>query len=165
MQQTLMLLRHAKAVPWGYESDDFSRQLAPRGRRHMKRLARWVREHLQAPERVLCSSSARTVETLDALLLVWPDLENKVEYRDSLYHASAGELHHQLSTALEQADHILMVGHNPGFENLALGMIEQQQVQEIQRMATGTLGVFGFIQGLESAQLLHWVTRRDLTED
>lgn len=166
MLQTVMLLRHAKAVPWGYDSNDFERQLAPRGRRQMQALSEWFNENLQLPELILCSSAARTVETLEVFLAAISQPPPNVEYRRSLYHASTGDLHHQLDEALKQYHSVLMVGHNPGFENLALGLADRNSAAVMQRMATGTLGVFDFGEGFASGKAvapLHWVTRKDLS--
>lgn len=168
MTQTLMLLRHAKAVPWGYDVDDFSRSLAPRGKRHMARLSTWAAAHLASPNYVLCSSSARTVETLEPFLRVWPGLVEHTQYLDDLYHASAGSLHHHAGKALLEHGSVLMIGHNPGFESLAFSLLERNTALPLQRMATGTLGVFEFPEGFasgEAALLRHWVTRHDLSAD
>lgn len=166
MTQTLILLRHAKAEPWQPGIDDFARDLADRGRRHMAALAPWLVNHVEIPERVLCSTSARTVQTLAPILAAWGDAAPSVSYLDGLYHASAGTLHHQAVEALGSADRVLMVGHNPGFEQLALGLMNDRDRGRHQRMATGTLGVFAFAGGFDGgehdARLLHWVTRKDL---
>jgi phosphohistidine phosphatase len=166
MKQTLMLLRHAKAVPWGYEVNDFGRVLAGRGRRHAQALSRWAAANVQPPEMVLCSSSARTVETLEPFITAWPELAGCTHYLDDLYHASAGSLHHQASKALAECNSLLMVGHNPGFESLVLNLLDREAGHGINNMATGTLAVLGFPAGFaagEAAQLLHWVTRHDLS--
>ena len=168
MKQTLILLRHAKAVPWGYEVDDFSRPLAPRGRRHMYKLSAWAGKHLARPQHVLCSSSVRTVETLEPFLRLWPGLAEHTQYLDDLYHASAGSLHHHAGKALLEHGSVLMVGHNPGFETLAFSLLERSTALPLQRMATGTLGVFEFPDGFSSgdpARLRHWITRHDLSAD
>lgn len=168
MQQTLMLLRHAKAVPWGYEINDFGRVLAPRGRRHAQVLSRWAKAHLQTPQVVLCSSSARTVETLEPFINAWPELAASTHYLEDLYHASAGSLHHQAGKALAECNSVMMVGHNPGFESLALNLLSREAGRDIHRMATGTLAVLDFAEGFaagEPALLRHWVTRHDLSTE
>ncbi len=165
MSQILILLRHAKAVPWQSGIDDFARDLAGKGEAHMDQLSRWVNEHLEVPERVLCSTAARTVQTLAPFLSAWGESAPAVSYLDSMYHASTGSLHHLAVEALNSADSVLMVGHNPGFENLALGLMPDADRAKHQRMATGTLGVFEFENGFDGGEhdgrLLHWVTRKD----
>ncbi|KAA9131261.1 hypothetical protein F3N42_08000 [Marinihelvus fidelis] len=166
MTQRLMLLRHAKAVTWEPGCDDFSRVLAEKGQRHMQKLAAWMTDNVAVPERVLCSTAARTVETLAPLLRAWGDDAPAVSYLDSLYHASTGQIHHLATEALAGADSALLVGHNPGFESLSLGLMSDADYRRHQRMATGTLGVFDFAAGFDGGEhdgrLAHWVTRKDL---
>ncbi len=168
MSQTLYLLRHAKAVPWGY-SDDFNRELAPRGQKHMARLAGWLEANLAPPELELCSSSARTRETLAPLLERWPVAENRISYTDAVYHASAGMLHSLAEEAFESVDSLLMVGHNPGFESMAFHFMNPAETRAIYKMATGTLGVFRFPDGYSvdagNVELVHWKTRKNLSDD
>jgi phosphohistidine phosphatase len=166
MAQTLILLRHAKAVPWGYE-DDFNRELAPRGIKHMRRLARWLPANLEVPQRVLCSSSQRTRETLAPLLEGWPLDQEKVTYTDEIYLAGTGSLHNLAQDAFESVDSLMMVGHNPGFEYLAFHYMDRRQTPDIYKMATGTLGVFEFPEGYaldtERVHMRHWLRRKDLS--
>lgn len=167
MSKTLYLLRHAKAVPWGPGIDDFSRRLAPRGRRHMQALAEWWDGHLEQPARILCSPSARTTETLAPLLALWPGALS--DQPRALYGASAGRLMGELEAVLDGSDSLLMVGHNPGFEDLAFSLMGEADRNRHWKMATGTLAVFGFGRWPDPSRgdcrLRHWVTRDDLSVD
>jgi len=169
MNLTLYLLRHAKAVPWAPGIDDFSRRLADRGRRHAEALADWARRHLSPPDTVLCSPSARTVETLAPWFAAWPDLEAVTRYPKSLYHASPGTLLAQLGEAFALSNSVLLVGHNPGFEDLAFSLAPPRDADRLWKMATGTLGVFDFAAWPDPDEddviLREWVTRRDLSVD
>lgn len=169
MNKTLFLLRHAKAEPWGAGIDDFSRPLAPRGRRHMRALAGWWRTRLEEPGLVLCSPSTRTLETLAPLLALWPGCEARCHYPRALYGASAGALMTFLEQGLDTADSVLMVGHNPGFEELAFNLMPDRHRSEIGKMSTGTLGVFDFTAWTDpdnsQVRLRHWITRQDLSVD
>lgn len=164
MTQILYLLRHAKAEPWTPGCDDFSRVLSNRGRRHMGSLAGWMQGELPEPDAVLCSTSARTRETLDPLFASWPELAARTHYLDAIYEATTGGLHALVEQAFEQVDSLLMVGHNPGFEHLALSILCDADARQIAKMATGTLGVFEFEQGYREdagqGQLRHWITRK-----
>jgi len=166
MSQTLMLLRHAKAVPWHPGIDDFSRVLAERGRQHARRLAAWLGERLEAPGEALCSPSARTLGTLEPLLETWPDLRGRTRYPRSLYGAGSGTLHDLAESAFGRVDSVLLVGHNPGFEYFAFHFMDAAEAREVSKMATGTLGVFEFPSGYrldaDDVVLRHWVRRKDL---
>ena len=167
MSQTLYLLRHAKAEPWSPGINDFERALAQRGHDHMQHLSEWAREKLPAPESALCSSSLRTRETLLPLLGIWPRLSKGTAYLDEIYEASAGSLHALAGQAFHSSESILMVGHNPGFEQFLLGVLHDLDTAKITKMASGVLAVIEFPNGYDhdcgQGLLRHWVKRKDLS--
>ena len=118
MALTLYLLRHAKAVLAEGSIEDFARPLAERGRRETMDLAALLAERSYAPARVLCSSSQRTRETLAPLLAAWP-ANVSIEIARSLYNAGAGELLALVHGQDDDARSLMLVGHNPGIEQLA----------------------------------------------
>jgi phosphohistidine phosphatase len=70
------------------------------------------------PELVLCSSAVRTRETLE---LVRPALGNpKVLFEDGLYGASSDELLARIRVVPDAVGSVMLIGHNPGLEQLAL---------------------------------------------
>jgi phosphohistidine phosphatase len=118
----LLLLRHAKSSWDQPDLADHDRPLAPRGRR----AAAALRDHLEgaahAPEVVLCSSAARTVETLDRIRPALPAAAS-VKVDAQLYAAGADELlaHvHRLPVSVSCA---LLIGHNPGISDLAVALV------------------------------------------
>ena len=116
---SLYLLRHAKSSWSDPALPDRERPLAPRGRRDAKRIA----EHLVRlgiePDLVLCSSAVRTRETLE---LVRPALgaTTTVVVEDELYAATADTLLERLRAVPDGAASVLLIGHNPGLQDLAL---------------------------------------------
>jgi phosphohistidine phosphatase len=164
--QFLYLLRHAKAEPWYPGVNDFERPLNHRGAEHMQRLARWVQQSLPSPQRVLCSPSARTRETLEPFLSVWPDLPSVTRYVPEIYEATTGRLQALAAAAFEEVDSVMMVGHNPGFEYLALSVLNDRDADRVRKMATGSLAVIEFRKGWASGAgdgtLAHWIRRKDL---
>jgi len=112
MKREIILLRHAhadQAVPAGGDSD---RQLSPRGVSEARDAGQWLRAHHALPARILCSPSRRTLQTLDDAL---GGVERKLEQR--IYEATAGELASLIDEHAD-AERLLLVGHNPGFETL-----------------------------------------------
>jgi len=168
MTQTLYLLRHAKAEPWSPGIDDFGRCLSRRGNEHMLRLSAWMKEHLEVPGTVLCSLSRRTQETLAPFLDTWPELTDRTEYLHEIYEATTGTLHALAGEAFRESRSVMMVGHNPGLECLALGVLRDSDAGEISKIATGTLAVIEFANGYEtdcgSGVLSHWVRRENLLD-
>lgn len=122
MTRRLHLLRHAKSA-WDDPSlDDHDRPLAPRGIKALPRL----RDHLtragHRPDLVLCSSSRRTLDTLDGICAALPD-QARVEVDAELYLADADELLARLRRLDDDPEHsvacALLIGHNPGLQDLA----------------------------------------------
>jgi phosphohistidine phosphatase len=120
--KTLHLLRHAKSSWEHPELDDHERPLARRGERAARRIAEHVAQHGFSPDAVLCSTAVRARKTLAALLSRW-DETPPVRLDDLLYGASAEDL---LACVREEADahsSLLLVGHNPGIQDLACDLI------------------------------------------
>jgi len=115
---TLYLLRHAKSSWDDPALADHERPLASRGRRDGKRVAEHLRRQEIEPELVLCSSAARTRETLE---LVGPALGGAtVAVEDELYGASSDRLLERIRLVDDEVGSVLVTGHNPGLEDLAL---------------------------------------------
>jgi phosphohistidine phosphatase len=117
----LWLLRHAKSS-WDDPSlPDTDRPLAPRGRRAVELLAAHLAVSEVRPSVVLCSSSLRTRETLAAILSALGDaLEIRIER--ALYGAGAAELLRRLRQVSNRTTSVMLIGHNPGIQDLALGL-------------------------------------------
>jgi phosphohistidine phosphatase len=118
MPLTLFLLRHAKSG-WDNPSlEDFDRPLSDRGHRE----AQWLRELLQArgisPSRIVCSASQRTRETLAAILPVLTR-EASIDITRRLYDAPTERLLTVIREQLPTDNAVMLVGHNPGLEDLA----------------------------------------------
>ena len=148
--QTLMILRHAKAVPWYPGVDDFGRPLSDVGTRHAQKVADWMCKKLESPQSILCSPSQRTRETLSPLLTLNSSLESVTRFEAEIYGASSSRLNSILDYEFASVDRILMVGHNPGFEMLVFDVIAPSEYEKIRRLATGTLVVVEFESGWET---------------
>jgi phosphohistidine phosphatase len=114
----LLLLRHAKSSWDDGGLPDHDRPLAPRGEKALARL----RAHLDAsgtePDLVICSSARRTVQTLDGIRGALA-AGATVSVEGGIYLADAQRLLervHQIGHGVRCA---LLVGHNPGLEDLA----------------------------------------------
>jgi phosphohistidine phosphatase len=117
----LWLLRHAKSS-WDQPSlPDADRPLAARGRRAAEVLAAHLAAAEVRPALVLCSSSLRTRQTLAAILPALGDaLEIRIER--ALYGAGAAELLDRLRQLSNRASSAMLIAHNPGIQDLALGL-------------------------------------------
>ena len=114
----LLLLRHAKAVPGGTKVDDHGRTLSERGRSDAPKMGHYMREHRLAPELVLCSTSARTVETA-ALALGEFRRSPATEFLETLYLAEPETIVALLRQLSDDTKSVCVIGHNPGLEECA----------------------------------------------
>jgi phosphohistidine phosphatase len=119
---TLTLFRHAKSS-WADPSlDDFDRPLAPRGEEAAPRMGAFLAERGLIPDLVLCSTSRRTRETL-SLAFAALTSQPKTEFLDDLYHATVPALTAIIRSGQAEVRHLMLVGHNPGLQALALQLI------------------------------------------
>ena len=117
----LVLLRHAKSSWDDPFTEDFDRPLAKRGRTAAGRLSAWFKRHRVRPDLILCSPAVRTRETLD---LVKDAFGHKVEvsYDKGLYLAEPEELLARIQAADNGVECLMVIGHNPGMQELALAL-------------------------------------------
>ena len=136
----LILLRHAHAESAGAGEDDAGRPLSETGREEAKAAGAWLREHGIHPDRVLCSPTTRTRETWAA---VEAELGSGVEARfePAINDATPGALI-ALADAHRDAPRLLLVGHNPGLEQL-LALLHSGQSGDYRGMPPGAVAVLG----------------------
>jgi phosphohistidine phosphatase len=117
--RTLLLLRHAKSSWADSAVSDHDRPLAPRGARAAKRVANRLQAEAIRPALVLCSSARRARDTLDAL---GPSLDETtvISTEEGLYGADADQLLDRLHAIDKGTPSVMVVGHNPGLEDLAV---------------------------------------------
>ena len=114
--RTLILLRHGKSDWSGDEPDDL-RPLARRGRRQVPASGRWLAENAGAIDLAVVSTAARARETwqLAAAELAAPP---PVRFDERVYAASVGSLLGVLRELPDAMGTVVLVGHNPGVEDL-----------------------------------------------
>jgi phosphohistidine phosphatase len=114
----LLLLRHAKSS-WGDAAlADFDRPLAPRGREAAPRMGREIARRGWLPDLALVSPAARTRETWSRVVAEFPARPQE-SFPDRLYAASAQTVMTEIRQTPESVGTLLVVGHNPGLEDLA----------------------------------------------
>jgi phosphohistidine phosphatase len=114
----LILLRHAKSSWADENAPDFDRKLSPRGRKAATAIGAWLAENGFQPEVVLSSSARRTRETVAGLGAIAEAAE--VVYEEALYLAEPEAIQRRLAKLKPAVARVLVVGHNPGLERLAL---------------------------------------------
>ena len=131
----LLLLRHAKSS-WDHPGlDDFERPLNDRGRRDAPRVGRYLADHDRRPDHVLCSPARRTDETWRA---VSEALGGDVpfEFEPSLYLAPPSTILRLVQSQPIDIETLLVIGHNPGTEEVALRLVGSGSSDALNRMRT-----------------------------
>jgi phosphohistidine phosphatase len=121
MTHELLLLRHAKS-DWSVEMDDFSRPLKKRGRRAAKQVGRWLRKQHLIPDIILSSPATRALATAQRVCKQLDIEESAIICDPRIYEADALTLLEVLKTGCHER-RVLLVGHNPGLEDLLLKLI------------------------------------------
>lgn len=133
--RTLYLLRHAKS-DWDESSTaDFDRPLSKRGFSAAPRMGLFMQENKFAPERIFCSSAKRTRQTLGALQPYLGDCTD-VQFMERIYTGGAQEYFNLLRNHGENAQSLMLIGHNPSIQGLALALSGSGDETARQQMAT-----------------------------
>lgn len=116
--KTLMLMRHAKS---GYPEGvgDFDRPLNGRGRGAAARIGAYLAAEQLVPDYVRCSAATRARQSFDHLCLGMTKTPKAV-IDPQLYLASAKTMLDNLRSVPDAAKSVLLVGHNPAIQALAL---------------------------------------------
>ena len=117
----LILLRHAKS-DWPAGTQDIARPLAKRGRAAAPAMGAYLAAEHLIPDRVLVSPALRARETWE---LVAPHLPADVAVASEprIYEAPVDRLLEVVREAPDSARSLMLVGHNPGFEELAARLV------------------------------------------
>lgn len=114
----LILLRHAEAETLNHGKDDRERKLTEHGRNEARAAGEWLASHGIKYDRILCSPAERTKETAAlALGQVEPS------YKPEIYDATPGTLY-ELLDQQSDVERVVLVGHNPGIEQLVAFLVE-----------------------------------------
>ena len=115
--KTLLVLRHAKSS-WDEPAlDDHERPLNPRGWRDAPRMGELVRECGLIPDVVLSSDAVRARLTAEAVAEV-AGYAGEILLDPRLYMAGPADILSLLPSVRQNAETVMIVGHNPGLEQL-----------------------------------------------
>src|SRR5436853_7391657 len=129
----LLLLRHAKSSWKDGSPRDFDRPLNKRGLKAAPMVGEMIRKRKLRPELVLSSPAERAKETT-RLVCDAAGLIVVARYEDGIYEASARRLLEIVSRIEDAVNTAMLVGHNPGLEELLAILTDEPH-----RMTTATL--------------------------
>ncbi len=122
MTKTLYLLRHAKSGWDDPVARDFDRPLNKRGEKAARTIGQWMAANGVTFEQVIASPAVRVIDTLDG---VWAGYGRKMEptWDRRIYLASSATLLDVLREVSDEHDSVMMVGHNPGMEDVVFDLV------------------------------------------
>jgi phosphohistidine phosphatase len=115
LMRELIILRHAHAEMAGLGQDDIDRPLSRQGLAEAEAAGQWLKAHHLTPDRIVCSCARRARETLEQVLQVTGFIEQRQEPR--IYNATPGLLM-EIADEHRECPRLMLVGHNPGLEQL-----------------------------------------------
>lgn len=134
-------MRHGKSDWHAGAADDFSRPLSARGRRDSPRIGQWLSAHELQPTRILCSPAQRARDTAKLLCNAEGIEHSAVLLIPELYLADVATLLSIIAAHAGDADPLMLVGHNPGLEDLLLYLSDDDRIthERARLMPTATL--------------------------
>jgi phosphohistidine phosphatase len=128
----LMLLRHAKS-DWPDGVEDHKRPLAERGRRMSPLMGRFMVEKRLLPDLAMVSTARRAMETWELVrAAIGQDIVQKDEPR--IYEAPSHAILGAVRQTPDDIHALLLVGHNPGLQDLALKLIGKGREPDLSRL-------------------------------
>lgn len=163
--KTIYLLRHAKSS-WKDESlSDIERPLNGRGKKAADTMGAFLKREKIQVDLVLSSSAVRARQTTERVL-VSANIVTDVRFDERIYEAGVQRLVEIVRQIENGKKNVVLVGHNPGFEELL-----EWLTGTIERMQTGALAKIGLKTSSwnsvsEKSGTLEWIVRpRQLPKD
>jgi phosphohistidine phosphatase len=148
--KTLTLLRHAKSGWDAPVARDFDRSLNARGRKAARAMGREMRRLGLGFDQILASPAVRVTETLTEVAQGYGGAVD-THFDESIYLAPVETLLAMVRAADDGDDRLLLVGHNPGMEQLAMLLAGAGALRDeiAAKYPTGALAEIGF-------DIAHW---------
>lgn len=163
--KTLYLLRHAESSWTDTGLQDFDRPLNASGREAAPLVGRLIRERKLRVDLIISSPAVRARETA-ALVRESAGLAAELLYDERIYEADASRLLEVVTQAAESADALMLVGHNPGLEELLAFLTGQQRHMATATLACVALDAEKWTEARARAGRLEWLVRpEELAED
>ncbi len=156
--RTLYLLRHAKSS-WKDETlADFERPLNGRGEKACETMARFIQKENCEFDLMVSSTAVRARETIELVRQI-AKLRTELRYDERIYEATAGRLLEVISQLDNDRKSVLLVGHNPGMEDL-----QHMLTREIRDFSNVTLAkiklkISKCSESIDNDGALEWIVR------
>ncbi|MEE3368832.1 MAG: histidine phosphatase family protein [Planctomycetota bacterium] len=159
--KTLLILRHAKSS-WDLAGQaDHERPLNPRGQRAAPRMGTLLRDEQLVPDHIISSTACRARQTVEALVSS-SGFCGITQWENALYLAPPDVYRTFLQQLSTDPQRVLVVGHNPGLEDLILQLTGRHETMPTAALAQVTLPIDSWeeLNFLQNGELTsHWQPR------
>ena len=140
MRRELLILRHGKS-DWSAGTDDYHRPLKDRGKRAAQRMGVWLAQQGLLPDHVVSSPAERAMVTAEKTCKVMGLGTQHIHSDGDVYEAGLQDLLRVLAGCPGKAQRVMLVGHNPGLEQLLEYLVAGQlpATDDGKRLPTATL--------------------------
>ncbi|MCK4708198.1 MAG: histidine phosphatase family protein, partial [Gammaproteobacteria bacterium] len=114
-------LRHGKS-DWSGDEDDFNRPLKDRGKRAAQRMGVWLATHDMIPDTIISSPAERALTTAEKCCKAMGQGSGDIMPEQKIYVADSDDLFDVLQQIPASASRVMLVGHNPGLEDLLVSL-------------------------------------------
>jgi phosphohistidine phosphatase len=156
--RTLYLLRHAKSSWKDQSLADFERPLAKRGQEACGLIVKVITEKEIEFDLALSSTALRARQTIELISRqAW--LQTELRFDERIYDASVADLVQVTSQIENDRKSVLLVGHNPGLEELLQALTGVRETLPTAALAKLKLKISKWSDNLESMATLEWIVR------
>ena len=118
-KRELLILRHGKS-DWDKTVDDYHRPLKNRGKRGAQRIGIWLAQNNLVPDTVISSPAERAKVTAEKACKAMGFVKKDISFEKRVYLAEVNDLLAVLANCPPSSKRVMLVGHNPGLEELLL---------------------------------------------
>jgi len=136
----LLILRHAKSSWSRSDLADHERPLKKRGRRDAPRLGRHVAETGLLPDLIVTSDAKRALDTA-RLVVEAAAYDGPLQVEHDLYLAEPEAIIRRLRAVPDDCSSVMIVGHNPGLEDLLAALIGRAEALPTAALAVVELDI------------------------
>ncbi len=156
--KTLLLLRHAKSSWKDTDARDFDRPLNQRGLKAAPAVGNLMRKRKLEPKLVLSSPAERARQTIQSVLES-ARLKTELRYDERIYEATGARLLEIVAQIDDDANIAMLVGHNPGLEELLATLTGEARTLPTAALACIELEIEKWGKARADAGRLEWLVK------
>ncbi len=126
MTKTLLIMRHAKSDWNNTRLDDHARPLNKRGKQDAPLMGKLLKDEELTPDLIITSTAERALTTAELVALAC-DFEGELVTTRHFYHADPATYLEMLQGVDDQYNRVMIVGHNPGMQELLADLTDQAE--------------------------------------